>query len=135
MTPTRPNSHVGIRRAIPSRHAAMLVMALFCIVLTTALAVVIMTNTTQLVRITQHEHEEIVLRQMIDSGKEWMSAQAASTQASPMTLPVSAIVPENMSGEVRIDRDSKDPNLVVVIAILRNSTHEARRTARFRMAP
>jgi len=109
-------------------------LVLFFIVLATMLAVLIMSNAAQLARTTRHEHEEIIIRQMIESGRDWIAVHKTSTEFAAVTLPADSIVPESVRGEIQISRDAGHPESVKISASLRFSTHEVRRVARFRIS-
>ncbi|MBI1826347.1 MAG: hypothetical protein HY287_15480 [Planctomycetes bacterium] len=134
MKMNRAGTKIRVRPIAIARRGAMLVMALLFIVLATALSALIMANTAQLVRTTRQEHEEIVLRQLIDSGRAWFNVHGAMDPNASITLEGNAIVPENMIGEVTIRVDGKTPNVVIVTAHLRIAEHIISRTARFRTA-
>lgn len=132
MKKNRPETRNGARSIAFARRGAMLVMALLFIVLATALSVLIMANTAQLVRTTRHEYEEIMLRQLIDSGRAWVNVHGALNPNASITLKGDAMIPENMIGDVTIRIDGKTPNLAIVTANLRFTEHTIYRTVRFR---
>jgi hypothetical protein len=109
----------------------MLVLAIFFIFLATSLATLIMAGSAQLIRTAGHEHEAILLRQMIDSGRAWALSHTPRP-AAPVALSGADLLPEGSSGEVRIDFDPNAGDVVVTAALKRNS-RELSQTSRFRL--
>ncbi len=114
-----------------SRHGAVLVLAIFFIMMASALAVIIMASTVQFARTTRHENQLILLRQLIDSANEWVQARGGLPIGTPVTLSGDGILPENVSGQVTIGIDDELQNVIVITAKLRSSGHVANQTARY----
>jgi hypothetical protein len=114
-----------------ARKGAMLVLAIFFIILASSLAVLVMAGSVQLVRTTRHEHEVILLRQLTDSGKAWVHAHRGVRSDAEVTLSGKDILPEGMTGEVKISLNAALPEAITVTAKLRFSGREVSRTTRF----
>lgn len=111
----------------------MLLLALFFIVVAASLATLIMANSSQLIATTRHEHEVIVLRQLTDSGLAWALAQGGVKADAPAVLGGDGILPAGVRGEVRLSRDEKAPDVIVIIAEVAFPRHNSSRTTRYRM--
>ena len=111
----------------------MLLLALFCIVLASALAVLIMAGTTQLMRTSRSEHESILVRQLTDSAWAWVLARKGLESDTPVALGGEGLLPEGVSGEVRISPAEETQDIFVVAVIVRFRAHQVLRTTRFRL--
>jgi hypothetical protein len=97
----------------------MLLLALFFIVVATSLATLIMANSTQLMRMTRHEHEMMILQQLTDSGWDWVQAQNGLKLDSAVTLSGEGIVPDGCSGEVHLSPDHQTDDRIIITAEVR----------------
>jgi len=122
-------------RASFQRRGTMLLLALFFIVVATSLAALIMANSSQLIRTTRHEHEAMVLRQLIDSGRDWVLTSDGPQLEALVTLSGAGIVPEGSSGEVYVRRDDDAPGMMIITAEVAFPRHKLTRTTRFRLSP
>ena len=114
------------------RRGAMLVLAIFFIVVATSLATLIMASSAQLIRTTRFEHEAILVRQLTDSGRAWVRAHKGLQPNAPVTLSGNALLPEGSSGEVQIGRDKEAHDVFLITTIVRLSGRDLSRTTRFR---
>lgn len=116
MNKTEPRRIQRKWRIARSRRGAMLVLALFVIFLASSLAVLIMAGSSQLVRTTRHEHESILIHQLLDSGRAWVRAHQALPADAQITLSGKDILPEGISGEVRISSSTEQAGAIVITA-------------------
>lgn len=116
-----------------SRRGTMLLLAIFCIFLASALAALIMAGTTQLMRTSRSEHEMILVRQLTDSAWTWILAHKGLESSTPVTLGGKGLLPEGVSGEVRISHAEETQDLFDVAVIVRFSAHHVLRTTQFRL--
>jgi hypothetical protein len=105
----------------------MLVLALFVIVLASALAALIMAGSSQLVRTTRHEHESILTRQLLDSGKAWVRAHPGVLPDTQITLSGGPILPDGVSGEVRITNGTAPSTPILITATISFPGREVRK--------
>jgi hypothetical protein len=105
----------------------MLVLALFVIFLASALAALIMAGSSQLVRTTRHEHQSILIRQLLDSGKAWVRAHPGVLPNTPITLSGGSILPDGVSGEIRITNGTAPSTPVLITARISFPGREARK--------
>jgi hypothetical protein len=110
----------------------MLLLALFFIVVATSLATLVMANSSQLIRVTRHEHEVILLRQLTDSGWAWVRGNKDWNAGAPVTLRADGILPDGISGDVVIRLDEKAQDILHVTARIRLSNHDISQTTLFR---
>jgi hypothetical protein len=129
-TEKRLTSQVEIATA---RRGVMLLLTLFFIVVATSLATLIMSNSSQLIRTTRHEHEAILLRQLTDSALAWARANDSLIPDAPITLNGEELLPEGISGEVCVNLDDKLQGVIVVTANIKFPGHDRSRTTRFRL--
>ena len=122
-----------VGRVASARRGAMLVLALFFIVVATSLATLIMAGSAQLIRTTRFEHESILIRQLTDSGRAWVLAHKGLQPNILVTLSGEGLLPEGVSGEVRISPDKDAQDVFIVTVIVRFSGHDMSRTTRFRI--
>ncbi len=118
-----------------SRRGAMLVLAIFSIVLASSLTVLVMAGTAQLVRSTRHHHEEILLRQMTDSAFAWVRAHPRLDLTAPVQLDASRILPDDMPGSITLSIENEAPNLILVASQFAVSGKNVKRSSRFIVAP
>lgn len=115
------------------RRATMLLLALFFIVVTTSLATLILANSSQLIRTTRNEHEELILRQLTDSGWAWVLTQEGRKWDSTVTLPGEGVVPDGSQGKVSLALDDSAQGVVVITVEVAFPRHKLSRTTRFRL--
>lgn len=132
MTKTEPFRRAPVAQATTQRRGAMLVFALFLIVLATSLAALIMAGAAQLGRTTREAHESIVVRQLADSGLVWLRTQSDLRTEARTTLPANGLLPEGVAGEVTVGRSGGSAGVIVVTVHVRFPAHAVTRTFRFR---
>ena len=122
------------RSRTQARRGALLVLVLFFLVLIGSLTLLIMGNTSQLVRTTRNANELALLRQLVDSGKAWADAQTELPPGVDTTLSAGGILPPDASGAVRIARPADAPDAILVAAELSWPGRTLRLESRFHSA-
>ena len=122
------------RRAAARRSVVLLLVILF-IALASSLLVLVMAGSVDFVRTTRHEHESILLRQLTDSGHAWVRAHGAPEHDEPITLDASMILPEDVSGAVKISLAGQAPHVVSISVRASYPDRELVRTTRFSLHP
>lgn len=112
----------------------MLLVILY-IALASSLLVLVMAGSVDLVRTTRHEHESILLRQLTDSGQAWVRAHGVPDRDKPVTLVASTILPEGVSGIVKISLVAQTPDVVSISVRASFPDRELTRTTRFSAQP
>ncbi|MHC5110988.1 MAG: PilX N-terminal domain-containing pilus assembly protein [Planctomycetota bacterium] len=125
---TRAHRKDYIERPLPRRGMIMVLVLLF-IVLVTALSVLVMGTTTQLVRTTRNEHEAIILRQMADCGLAWIRTKESALERGPVRLDADGMIPMDGVGQVTITKDSRHPDKAVIVAELTINHRRMSRTS------
>ena len=113
------------------RRGALLVLVIFYLALASSLMVLVTASSVQLARTTRHEHEAILLRQLTHSARAWVRAKGGLRPDAPITLSGANVLPEDISGEVRMSVSGELPDVVVIRARLSFPNREAVRTTRF----
>ena len=121
-------------RAATQRGVVLLLVILF-IALASSLLVLVMAGTVDLVRTTRHEHESILLRQLTDSGHAWVRAHGVPEHDEAVTLDASTILPEGVSGAVKISLKKQTPNVVFISVRAGFPDRVLARTTRFYTYP
>ena len=119
-----------------TRPSFVLLLVLVFIVLAGSLLVLMTGGTAQFVRTCRQEHTSLILRQLIDSGRAWADAHdLPRSQAVPIDLDATDILPPDASGRVRITAGADTPGTVVIEAQFELHGRSYARNAAFPIAP
>lgn len=92
----------GLRTARPG---AVLVLVLFFVALAGGLAVLMSGSASRLARTTRSQHETMLLRQLMESGKEWVRAHEEFAGEATTALDGSGILPDGLAGRITLTGD------------------------------
>jgi len=121
-------------RTTASARGAVLVFALFFIVLATSLAALVAAGGVQLTRTTRHEHEKLLLQQLTDSARAWVEVQKRVHVDAPVMLDPTTILSEDVEGRITITVDPHARGVLVIHAQISFSGRDVSRTSRFIMS-
>lgn len=119
------------RGHVRTRGAAVLVLVLVFIVLAGTLCVLMSGSFSRVVRLGRDANESIVIGQLVDSGRAWAEAHLDTLADGAATLPAAALLPDGTTGEVSIQRNEEDAEVVTVNARLVTHRREVRRSVSF----
>lgn len=96
-----------------ARSGAVLVLVLFFIVLAGGLAVLMSGSASRLARTTRSQHETMLLRQLVESGNDWLRAHEESIGQATVALDGSGILPDGLSGRVTLTGDVATDRIII----------------------
>ncbi len=122
----------SIQRHGPTRRGAVLVLALFFIVLAGSLSVLLSGSLARMVRWERAGHESIVLGQLLDSGRAWADAHREAPAGGDVVLSAEALIAEGKTGTVKVSIDPTSPGEIRVEARVTSREREVFQTAKYR---